>query len=190
MVSSAYLEKENGNPFQYSWLENPVYGGAWWAAIYGVAQSRTGLKRLSMRACTGEGNGNPLQYSHLENPRDRGAWWVTVCGVAQSWTWLKRLSRSSSSICVTEVIDIFPGYLESSFCFIQPGIFHDVLSYKLNKQGENTQPWCTPFPIWNQSFILCLVLTIASWPVYRRRQVKWSEIPISLRIFPRLLPST
>ena len=46
-------------------------------------------------------------------------------------------------------------------------------AYKLNKQGDNFQPWRTPFPIWNQSFGPCPVLTIASWPAYRfhRRQV-------------------
>ena len=38
---------ENGNPLQCSCLENPRDGGAWWAAVYGVAQSRTRLKRLS-----------------------------------------------------------------------------------------------------------------------------------------------
>ena len=37
----------NGNPLQYSCLENPRDGGAWWAAVYGVAQSQTRLKRLS-----------------------------------------------------------------------------------------------------------------------------------------------
>ena len=37
----------NGDPLQCSCLENPRDGGAWWAAIYGVAQSRTRLKRLS-----------------------------------------------------------------------------------------------------------------------------------------------
>ena len=37
----------NGNPLQYSCLENPRDGGAWWAAVYGVAQSRTRLKQLS-----------------------------------------------------------------------------------------------------------------------------------------------
>ena len=43
----------------------------------------------------------------------------------------------------------------------------------------------TPFPIWNQSIVPCPVLTIASWPEYRlcRRHVRWSGIPISLRIF-------
>ena len=39
----------NGNPLQCSCLENPRDGGAWWAAIYGVAQIRTRLKRLSSR---------------------------------------------------------------------------------------------------------------------------------------------
>ena len=37
----------NGNPLQCSCLENPRNGGAWWAAVYGVAQSQTRLKRLS-----------------------------------------------------------------------------------------------------------------------------------------------
>ena len=39
----------NGNPFQWSCLENPRDRGAWWAAVYGVAQSRTRLKRLSSK---------------------------------------------------------------------------------------------------------------------------------------------
>ena len=84
----------NGNPLQYSCLENPVDRGAWWAAVYGVAQSQTQLKWLSMHACIGEGNGNPLQYSRLENPRDRGAWWAAVFGVTQGRTRLKWLSSS------------------------------------------------------------------------------------------------
>ena len=47
------------------------------------------------------------------------------------------------------------------------------------------QPWCTPFPIWNQSVFPCPVLTVASWPAYRflKRQVRWSGIPTSFRIF-------
>ena len=63
---------------------------------------------------------------------------------------------------------------------------------KVNKQGDNKQPWRIPFPIWNQSAVLCPVLTIASWPAYRflKRQVRWSSIPISFRIFQSLLWST
>ena len=37
----------NGNPLQYSSLENPMDGGAWWATVHGVAKSRTRLKQLS-----------------------------------------------------------------------------------------------------------------------------------------------
>ena len=45
----------NGNPLQCSCLENPRDGGAWWAAVYGVAQSRTQLKRLSAAAVAATG---------------------------------------------------------------------------------------------------------------------------------------
>ena len=41
----------NGNPLQCPWLENPRDRGAWWAAVYGVTQSRTRLKRLSSSSC-------------------------------------------------------------------------------------------------------------------------------------------
>ena len=46
-LSLSCIGEGNGNPLQCSCLENPRDGGAWWASIYGVAQSRTRLKRLS-----------------------------------------------------------------------------------------------------------------------------------------------
>ena len=45
--SLSCIGEGNGNPLQCSYLENPRDGGAWWAAIYGVAQSWTRLKQLS-----------------------------------------------------------------------------------------------------------------------------------------------
>ena len=45
--SLSCIGEGNGNPLQGSCLENPRDGEAWWAAVYGVAQSRTRLKRLS-----------------------------------------------------------------------------------------------------------------------------------------------
>ena len=70
----------NGTPLQYSCLESPMDGGAWKAAVHGVAEVRTRLKWLSSSSSSssrlpwGEGNGSPLQYSCLENPVDGGAW--------------------------------------------------------------------------------------------------------------------
>ena len=89
----------NGTPLQYSYLENPMDGGAWWAAVHGVAKSRT---RLSEFPFTFHFNALEKEMathscSCLENPRDGEAWWATVYGVAQSLTRLKRLSSSSSS---------------------------------------------------------------------------------------------
>ena len=46
-LSLLCIGEGNGNPLHWSCLENPRDGGAWWAAIYGVTQSRTRLKRLS-----------------------------------------------------------------------------------------------------------------------------------------------
>ena len=46
-TSLSRIGEGNGNPLQYSCLENPRDRGAWWAAVYGVAQSRTRLKQLS-----------------------------------------------------------------------------------------------------------------------------------------------
>ena len=45
--SLSCIGEGNGTPLQCFCLENPRDGGAWWAAVYGVAQSRTRLKRLS-----------------------------------------------------------------------------------------------------------------------------------------------
>ena len=45
--SLSCIGEGNGNPLWCSCLENPRDGGAWWAAVYGVAQSQTRLKRLS-----------------------------------------------------------------------------------------------------------------------------------------------
>ena len=97
-----------------------------------------------------------------------------------SFTFFKMpFSSLLSAICVFEVIDISPGNLDSSLCFIQLAFCMIYSAYKLNKLGDNIQPWHTSFPIWNQS-VLGLILSIASWPTYRflRRQVRWYGIPI------------
>ena len=53
-TSLSWIGEGNGNPLQCSCLENPWDGGAWWAAVYGVAQSRIRLKQLSSSSnCSG-----------------------------------------------------------------------------------------------------------------------------------------
>ena len=65
----------NGTPLQYSCLEAPMDGGAWWDAVHGVSKSRTRLSDLTFtfHFHALEKTGNPLQCSCLENPRDDGA---------------------------------------------------------------------------------------------------------------------
>ena len=115
-----------------------------------------------------------------------------------SFTFIKRLFRSSlrsphhegGVIRVSEVIDISPGSPDSSLQFIQHSMTYSAC--KLDKQGDNIQPWHTPLPIWNQSVGPWPVLTVASWPAYRflKRQVRWSGIPIFFTIFDSLWWST
>ena len=60
------LGEGNGNPLQCSCLENPRDGGAWWAAVYGVTQSRTWLKWLSSKGIV-KFTGMSLQQNKLPN---------------------------------------------------------------------------------------------------------------------------
>ena len=108
-----------------------------------------------------------------------------------SFTFIKRLFNSSvSAIRVVSsaylrwliflLVVLIPAYASSSSAFLMM-----YSAYKLNKEGDNIQPWRAPFPIWNQSVVPCPVLTVASWPAYQfmNRWVRWSGINISFRIF-------
>ena len=101
--SLSCIGEGSGNPLQCSCLENPRDGGAWWAAIYGVTQSRTRLKQLSSSSSSSsrkvpKGREKQRQSWAMDrNSRDGGVWWAAIYGVAQSRTQLKRLSSSSSS---------------------------------------------------------------------------------------------
>ena len=115
-----------------------------------------------------------------------------------SFTFIKRLLSSSllSAMSVVSsaylrLLILLPAILIQAWVSYSLGFCMIYSAYKLNKQGDNLHPWHTPFLIWNQS-VLCPVLTVASWTAYRfiRRQVRWSSIPISLRIFHSLLWST
>ena len=114
-----------------------------------------------------------------------------------SFTFIKRLFSSSSLSAIRVVssayLRLLIFHLAIPACaFSSPAFLMMSSVFKLIKQGDNIQPWCTPLPIWNQSVVPCSVLTVASWPTYRflKRNFRWSGIPISWRIFHILLRST
>ena len=88
----------NGNPLQYSCLENPRDGGTWWAAVYGLAQSRTQLKRLSSSSNVVSSLKLKVEW-WLSGTRERGEW-ETV-----QWIWhlsckMKKFYRSAVQQCI------------------------------------------------------------------------------------------
>ena len=117
-----------------------------------------------------------------------------------TFTFIKRLFFSSSSLSAIRVVSsaylrlliFLPAILIPAYVSSSPAFLMMYSAYKLNKQGDNIQPWRPPFPIWNQSVVPYKILTFASWPKCRflRRQVRYSGIPISLRVFHSLLWST
>ena len=90
------------------------------------------------------------------------------------FTFIKRLFSSSSLSAIRVVSSAYlrlliflPAILIPACDSSSPAFLMMYSAYKLNKQGDNIQPWRTPFPIWTQSVVPCLVLTVASWPAYR-----------------------
>ena len=113
-----------------------------------------------------------------------------------SFTFIKRLFSSSSLSALRVVSSAYLRLLIFLLAILIPVsasssvASHMMYSgYKLNKQGDSIQSWCTLFPLWNQSIVTCPVLTVASWPAYRflRRQVRWSGILLSWSVFHSLL---
>ena len=98
-----------------------------------------------------------------------------------SFTFTKRPFSYSSLSAVRVVSSAYlrlliflPAILIPACASSSPAFLTMYSPYKLNKQGDNIQPWHIPFPIWNQCVVPCTVLTVASWPVYwfLKRQVK------------------
>ena len=86
--SVSCIEEGNGNPLQCSCLENPRDGGAWWAAIYGVTQSWTQLKRLSSRSSSSSSiSTTPYQV-------------VTTLMILTPWCWSFQVKYKYSTGCI------------------------------------------------------------------------------------------
>ena len=79
---------------------------------------------------------------------------------------MSQLFASGGQNIGVSILIFFPAILIPACASSSPAFFI-YSAYKLNKHGDNTQPWRTLFPILNQSVVPCLVLTVASWPAYR-----------------------
>ena len=88
--SLSCIGEGNGNPPQCSCLENPRDGGAWWAAIYGVAQSQTRLKRLSRSS-------KPLSVIKSTESKEN----ITILGTSFIYTKLPIQFSSVTQLCLT-----------------------------------------------------------------------------------------
>ena len=116
-----------------------------------------------------------------------------------SFTFINKLFNSSSLSAIRVVssgylrlLIFLPEILIPACASSSPAFCMMYSAYKLNKQGDNIQPWHTPFLIWNHSVVPCPVLTVAYWSTYRflRRQIRWSCLPIFLPVLHSVLWST
>ena len=98
-----------------------------------------------------------------------------------SFTFIKSLFSSSLyaiwvvSSAYLILLIFLPAILLPACASSSPAFLIMYSAYNLNKQGDNIQPWHTPFPVWSQSVVPCPVITAASWLACRflKRQVKW-----------------
>ena len=94
--SLSCIGEGNGNPLQCSCLENPRDGGAWWAALYGVAQSQTRLKQLSSSSSL------YISYSSTEHGEDPHCIFAIIILASHFWGMLSViLLRYGRKICLT-----------------------------------------------------------------------------------------
>ena len=118
------IGERNGNPLQCSCLENPRNGGAWWAAIYGVTQSRTRFKRLS--SSSSSSSRSPLEIlfpitsnlsQHTHTLKSSKQLWVTERVIFKFMELnLQKFLRSSFSILVISFKFIaITGLMNNSF---------------------------------------------------------------------------
>ena len=132
-----FIGEGDGNPLQCSCLENPRDGGAWWAAIYGVIHSRTRLKWLSSSSSSSSIVSPSICHEVMGLDAIILVFWMLSFKPnfsLSSVTFSKRLFSSSllfchkgGVICTSEGISISPSDLDSTLCFTQPGISHDLL---------------------------------------------------------------
>ena len=132
--------------------------------------------RLPCRSPTSRVQPNPFPLSQWCHPTISSTL-IPVSSCLQSFP-------ASGSFQMSVLHIRWPKYWSFSFSINPSNEYSGLISFRMD--------WLDPFPIWNQSVVPCPVLTVASWPAYRflKRQVRWSGMPISFRIFHSFLWST
>ena len=137
----------------------------------------------------------PVYLPWRDGTRCRDLSFLNVEFWASFLTVIKRLF-SSSSLSAIRVVSpaylrlwiflpaiLIPACASSSLTFC---IMYSA--YKLNKQGDNIQPWCTPFPIWNQSIVLLPCFPLFECPPLSSSLLYtcWVSVqmPLPLKLFP------
>ena len=128
--SLSCIGEGKGNPLQCSCLENPRDGGAWWAAVYGVAQSRTRLKRLSSSSSS---SSTRVDHSHYK------PWFPSSPGssdLLNSCVNLYHFHSKFVSILNFPINHYLPSLLEG-LCFEKERATHSsVLAWRIPGTGE------------------------------------------------------
>ena len=115
-LSLSCIGEGNGNPLQCFCLENTRDGGAWWAAVYGVAQSRTQLKRFSSSSSSSvrwlDGITNSMDLSKLQEiVKKREVWCTAAHGVTKSWTRFSNWTTTTSQPGAGSVLTLKSPYV-------------------------------------------------------------------------------
>ena len=126
----------NGAPLQYSCLENPMDGGAWWEAVDGIAQSRTRLKRLSSSSNNAQCTADPQSVVTIIRKLNLRE--------VSSWPGYRLLLwRSHCSLCLR------CGHYISCY------IFHlDIFIFKLFSVDAIKEPLWISWKAWERQYII------------------------------------
>ena len=167
-----WRQEEKGTPEDemvgwHHWLDGQQFG-----QVSGVGDGHGGLMCCSPRGHRESDTTEKLNWTEL-NELDVMilVFWILSFKPAfslSSFTFIKRLFSSSllpairvvSSVYLRLLIFLLTIWIPA--CASSSLVFHMMYStYKLNKQGDNIQPWHSSFPVWNQSVVPCPVLTVA-----------------------------
>ena len=136
-----------------------VNSGKWWWT------GRPGLLQFMGSQRVGHNWATELNWTELMGPDAMTfIFWMLSFKPAfslSSFTFIKRLSSSSLSairvvsFAYLRLLIFLPAILIPACALSTLAFLMMCSAYKLNKQGDNIQPWCTPFPVWNRSVVLC-----------------------------------